>query len=177
MNDSKISVRYAKALFESALEKNILEKVKEDMEDVQRVAELAEFQHLLVNPVVRESDKIRLFEEVFGKRIQALTHSLLVLVIQNGREVFIPGIARNYIRQYMNHKGIRSAVFTSATPMGDELKDRVGKVIGEALKSPVDLVTGADEDLIGGFVLRIEDMQYDASVAASLKKVKKQLLK
>ena len=31
MNDSKISVRYAKALFQSALEKNILDKVNQDM--------------------------------------------------------------------------------------------------------------------------------------------------
>lgn len=177
MNDSKISVRYAKALFESAREKEILEEVREDMEEVQRVAEVKEFKHMLVSPVVKESEKIRLMEEVFGKHIHELTHSLLTLVIKNGRELYIPGIARNYIRQYRDHKGIRSAVFTSAIPVGDELKERVSKVIGEALKSPVDLVTGSDEDLVGGFVLRIEDLQYDASVAASLKKVKKQLLK
>jgi len=40
----------------------------------------------------------------------------------------------------------------------------------------VELSTAVDKDVIGGFVLTIEDLQYDASVATSLRKLKKQLL-
>jgi len=177
MNDSKISVRYAKALFESALEQEVPDKVKEDMQLVIEVNSLVEFQHMLINPVVKESEKIRLTEKVLLDKIQPLTLSMLKLVIRNGREQFISGIARNYIELYRKHKGISSAVFTSAQPADNELKKRIEKVIVDTLKQPVDLATETEKDLIGGFILRIGDQQYDASVASNLRKVRKQLLK
>jgi len=34
----------------------------------------------------------------------------------------------------------------------------------------------SNDDLIGGFIVRVDNRQYDASVASSLKRVKKELL-
>lgn len=177
MNDSKISVRYAKALFESAIDKDLLDKIEEDMKLVLEITGMRQYKQMLFNPVVKESEKIKLTETLLSDKVEDLTISLLRLVIRNDREQHIAGIARNYLEQYREYRGISSAVFTSVLPADSDLKKRVEKVIGDALNTPVDLVTEADESLIGGFILRIEDQQYDASVASNLNKVKKQLLK
>ena len=52
----------------------------------------------------------------------------------------------------------------------------ISDLIRKAYDSEVELSSSVDEDVIGGFVLTIEDMQYDASVASNLRKIKKQLL-
>jgi F-type H+-transporting ATPase subunit delta len=176
MNDSKISVRYARALFESAAEKDLLDQIRKDMEEIQMVAQVPEFKVLLDSPVIKPSQKLKILEKLLSGKVEALTLSLLNLVTRNGREEYIPGIARYFTHLYKKHKGIVSATFTSATPVSKELRNRVEKVVREALKTSVELATDDDGDLIGGFVIRIEDQQYDASVARSLKKMKTQLL-
>lgn len=176
MNDSKISVRYAKALFESALEMKILDQVKKDMVDVQIISRVPEFQKLLLSPIIKESQKNRILEELLKKRTQSLTMSFMSLLVKNGREQYIPAIARNFADLYRHHKGIKAATFITAVPVSDTTKEMVEKIIKEAMNSGVEMKSESNEDLIGGFIIRIENRQYDASVASSLKSVKKKLL-
>jgi F-type H+-transporting ATPase subunit delta len=69
MNDSKISVRYAKALFESAKEKDLLDEVSADMVEVQGIYMIPEFNDMLVNPVMKESQKYSVLDKVLGKKV------------------------------------------------------------------------------------------------------------
>ncbi len=176
MNDSKIPVRYARALFESAREKEILDDVMKDMIALQEICTLPEFHFLVNTPVIRVSLKSEIMSLALAKGLHELTLSLMDLLIRNGREQYIGGIVRNFIGLYKKHKGIRSATFTTAVAMSKEIKKDVEKVIQETLNHSVELETGLDKDLIGGFVIRIDDLQYDASVANSLKRVKQRLL-
>lgn len=177
MNDSKISVRYARALFDSAAEQGVLEEVVADMKELQEICTIADFQFLLENPVMKESQKNRVLEDIFSKKVHPLTSGLLKIVVKNGREIYIPAISRNFIDMYKREKGIRTAVFTTASPIPDTVKTRVEKIIMKALNSPVELKTLNNEDIIGGFILRLDDKQYDASVSTSLRNIRKQLLK
>ncbi|MDF1571539.1 MAG: ATP synthase F1 subunit delta [Bacteroidales bacterium] len=176
MNESKISVRYARALFESAKGKDLLDQTRRDMDTIQKVSHVKEFRILLLSPVIKQSQKQHMLEQVLSGQVGDLTFSLLKLLLSNGREEYIPAIARNYTELYKQHKGIVSATFTTAKPVSKELSDKVRKAVQDALKSSIEMATDDKEELIGGFVLRIEDEQYDASVARSLKKIKAQLL-
>ena len=176
MNESKISVRYAKALFESASEKGILDEVREDMEELQQVCVIPEFEYLVVTPVMKESQKCDVVHKIIGNKVNKLTLAMLDLIFRNGREQYLPAIARNYIDLYKKEKGIISASITSAAPLTDMARKQIEKIIRDAFKSPVELVAESNEKLIGGFIIRVDDQQYDASVATNLRKVKKQLL-
>lgn len=177
MNDSKISVRYAKALFLSAKEEKILDKVRNDMEEVRRISTMPEFQYLLVSPIIKESQKLKALDNIFKKSFHAKSLALLTMAVKNGREIYIPAIARNYIDQYKEFTGVRTATFTSASSVDEKVKKEVEGIIKKALNSSIELKTSIDEELIGGFVIRVDDLQYDASVASNLKKIRKQLLK
>jgi F-type H+-transporting ATPase subunit delta len=176
MNDSQISVRYARALFLSASEKQVSDRVYKDMELLAETCRLEDFQYLLMVPSLKPGKKCDLLESILKDNVCDLTMSMIKLVIQNKREVYLPGIARNYRDLYRKAMGIRSASLVTAHPVDDHILDGVKKLITRTYKSDVELTSKVNDDLIGGFVLTIEGQQYDASVARSLKKMKKQLL-
>ncbi len=176
MNDSKISVRYAKALFESAADKGSLDEARKDMLHLQELCKLEEFQYFLQSPVMKTSHKRKLLDDILENKTHALTSGLLDIVFKNNRELYIPGIARNFEALYKKHNGIKSAVLLSAVAMDDKARIKIEKLLGDSFKARVDLSIEEKKELIGGFVIRVEDQQYDASVANKLKTIKKQLL-
>jgi F-type H+-transporting ATPase subunit delta len=146
------------------------------MELLADTCRLEEFQYLLAVPSLKPSKKYDLLETVLKASMSDITMSMINLVIKNKREIYLPGIARNYGDMYRKAKGIRSASLVTAHPVDKSILDGVKKLITRAYKSDVELSSTVKHDVIGGFVLTIEGLQYDASVASSLKKMKKQLL-
>ena len=176
MNESQISVRYAKALFQSAAEKNQLDSVYKDMELLFETCKLEDFQFMLTMPSLQVSQKSQMVDAIFRKHLSDLSMSMIKLVIKNKREVYLPGIARNVRVLFRKSQGIRTASLVTAAPVDDASMKAIRDLIKKAFDSEVELSSSVDGDVIGGFVLTIEDLQYDASVASSLRKLKKQLL-
>ena len=177
MNDSTIAVRYARALFLSATENGTLDEVREDMDLILDVSGTREFKFLLESPVISVSRKLDLLYMIFSDNVQPATKGLLKVVVKNNRELFLPDIARKYHQLYKSHKGIRTAHLVSAREIQKETQEKILSLIREAFQSEIELTTEQNAALIGGFLIRTENLQYDASIATSLRKVKKQLLK
>jgi len=176
MNQSKIAVRYAKAFFELAQDKNQLDKVKIDIEIIATACSQNEVQLLLESPVVKTSKKKSLLAEIFTGKLQELTLSFLLMIAQNKREVHIPMICLDFIEQYRSFKGIKAAKVTTASPIDSALQKQISKVISEVFKTDVELTTDENAELIGGFILRVGDEQIDASVSTKLGKLKREFL-
>ena len=176
MNESQISVRYAKALFLSAAEHQQLDTVYKDMELLSDTCKLEDFQYMLEMPSLQASQKYKLIDSVFKKHLSNLSISMINLVIKNKREVYLPGIARNFGDLYRKSKGICTATLVTAGPVDDAAMKSIRDLIKKTYDADVELTSSVDGDVIGGFVLTIENIQYDASIASSLRKMKKQLL-
>ncbi len=177
MNESLISVRYAKALFQIASEKQMLDRVYKDMEILTDTCNIEDFQYMLAIPSLQTSQKCELVGSILKKHLSEISLSMIDLVIKNKREIYIPGIARNFRDLYRKAKGINTAQLVTAQPVDEVSISKINALIQKAYKSEVELSSSVDEDVIGGFVLTIEHMQYDASVATNLRKIKNQLLK
>ena len=177
MNESKIAVRYAKALFLLAQEKNILEDVRTDMESVNKaIKEFDQFGLYLKSPVVKSKQKFNLVDQVFRGKINDTTLNFMGLLIQNKREVYLEAISRRFIDIYRNFKGIKSATITTASHLDDKIKEKLSTLLSTTYKSVIELQVQEDPSIIGGFVLKIGDQQYDASVVAGLKRMKTALI-
>ena len=88
MNQSKISVRYARAIFELAEEKGLLEKVYADFRLVREaLVDLPEFKEVMASPIVKKSDKINLFDGTFAGKIDNLSLNFLKFLVDKNREV------------------------------------------------------------------------------------------
>lgn len=175
MNDSKISVRYSRALFQSALEKKILDKVNEDMIFISQICKMQETKEFLKSPIIVPSKKEAIFHKMLGNNVEEITLSLIDLVVKNGRESFIPAIARVFIHETKKFKGITESVLTTAVKVDDKIKKQIIDLISEVFKTKVELKENIDPDILGGFILQIDDNYIDASIKNKLRKIRKEL--
>ncbi|HLP71306.1 MAG TPA: ATP synthase F1 subunit delta [Bacteroidales bacterium] len=176
MNHSKIAVRYSSALFQTALEKNILDKVKSDMVFISEICRNDEMKEFLENPVIPPSKKIEIFRKILGGNVNEVTLSLTDLLVRNEREAFLPDIARSFIHEVQKHKGITEATLTTAIPVNAGIKKQVSDLVEKTFSTRVDLKEVVDPAIIGGFILRVDDNYIDASIRNKLRKVRKELL-
>jgi len=176
MNESRISVRYAKALFQSALEKDILDRVNQDMIRVKEISSLPDVKTILTNPVIRPSRKSTILHGLFEGDLHQLSMGLIDLAVKNGRERYIPSIARVFIHETKNYKGITESALTTAVKVDPEIKKQVSSLIEKLFKTRVDLKENIDESIIGGFILKVDDNYIDASVRTKLRKIRAELV-
>lgn len=178
MNDSKIAVRYAKALYNLAEEKKILVAVCADVEMLyQTTRTLPEFVQMLESPVIKSSDKRNLIKTVFEKQVDPITLSFLNLLLTNKREMYLENIARDFLMLYRKNSGIKSATLSSAVALDSETVAQMTKAIAERFKAQIEMVTEIKPALIGGFVLQVDDQMVDASVSSRLKQLRQELVK
>lgn len=177
MIETKVARRYAKSLLDLARERGELEVVNSDMK---LLAEVCGSNHdlrvLLGSPIISGDKKLAILKRVFSGKISALSMSFFDIITRKGREGQLEGIAIEYTRLYKEYKGIQTAIVTSAVGLDDQLRKDVYTLIKESLKSEIELIEKVDKDLIGGFILRVGDKQYDASIARDLRLMKQELI-
>ena len=178
MKVGKIAVRYARALFLSAREQGILDDVRRDMEMIlTAVSDLAEVKNLLESPVVETRKKTAILVSLFEGKVGDLALDFIRLVTGNNREEYLAAICRHYIKLYKEEKGIKMASIETATPLSKEIRREMVAIITGAFKAEIELQEEVKKELIGGFVLRVEDKQLDSSVRGKLARIKKELQK
>ncbi|MDD2306391.1 MAG: ATP synthase F1 subunit delta [Prolixibacteraceae bacterium] len=177
MDQSKINVRYAKAFFTLAKDKGLTLELRKDAGLISSVCTTSsDFILMLESPVVKTSQKVEALKRIFEGKINVLSLNFLLLIAENKRENYIPGIFRNLEDLYRQEEGIQSAVLTSAQPISEVLVLQIQKILETEFNAKVELSQKVDDRLLGGFVIRVEDKQYDASLSTQLKKIREQLL-
>ena len=176
MSVSNIERRYAKSLMELAIEQNILDKVFDDVSYFSEVVKVKDFELLLKSPIIKPDKKGQIFNTLFDGKIDGLTKSFLGLMLKKGREPLLGGVAEAFLAQYKEMKKISDVTLTTAAPLSDtrlaEIKAKL--IASDQTHNKIDLKVEVNEDLIGGFILQIEDKIYDASVANRLNKIRKE---
>ncbi|AMO20368.1 ATP synthase F1 subunit delta [Flavobacterium columnare NBRC 100251 = ATCC 23463] len=175
MSGNRAAVRYAKAILDVATSKSSALEVNNDMtliaKTIQNNAELALF---ITNPTLKLQIKYNALLEVF-KEATAVTKSLFQLLLANKRFELLEKVATQYTKLYDEANGVQLATVTTAFAMTPELEAKVLVKAGTLTTKKVTLKNIVDPTIIGGFVLKIGDKQYNASVANSLLTLKREL--
>jgi F-type H+-transporting ATPase subunit delta len=175
MKSTKAASRYAKALLELAIEQNSLEQVSTDMRYLLEVnTETKDFQMLLSSPIVKSDKKLQIFGELFDQ-FEKLTTLFIHQVTKNGREYMLPEIAQSYERQLKAYKGIVPVTLITATALDNTTRSNIIAKIQNAVKGQLEIHEQIDESLIGGFIVRMDDKQVDASVINQFNNLKQRL--
>ena len=174
MNESRAAIRYAKATLDYAVEKKAADKVDADMRKVaETISGNAELQQLLTSPVVKGEVKKNALAAIF-KGSHAITLGLVNTLSDNKRIDLLQEVAFKFIIQHEKMKGEEVAMVTTAVPLTAALEKQVLAKVKELTGNKVSLENKIDESIVGGFVLRIGDLQYDASVANKLNTLKRE---
>jgi len=173
MSELTVATRYAKSLIDLAQDEKALEEIRKDMElFTQTLRANSQLQAVLANPIVAHDKKIKILEAIFGGKVHKVTDSFFKIMINKSRSQVLYETAKEFINQYNVIKNITRAYVTSATPLSEENKKQITAELMTATGGTIELHTKVDHKLIGGFVLKIGDLQVDTSLSTSLKKLK-----
>ena len=175
MAGTRAAIRYAKAILDIAHSKGVASEVNDDMETIATTIkgndELTAF---IKNPTVNVEVKEKALLEVFAVS-NGVTNSLFKLLFENKRFEILADIAKDYNRQFEEMNGMEKATVTTAIPMDAELEAKVLAKILTFSNKKVVIENIVDPAIIGGFILRIGDQQYNASIANRLQVLKREL--
>ncbi len=174
MRVNLLAKRYAQALFDLSLENKIEEKVAADMRLVGSVlAENRELRRVLANPVLLGSKKIKILNKIFERKLTELSLRFFNLIIRKGREIYLESTCQAFEDIYKNYKNVVSAELITAMKSEDKIRKLIVNKLKAITDKDIELKEIVNEDIIGGFVVRLEDYQYDASVATQLRRLRK----
>jgi F-type H+-transporting ATPase subunit delta len=105
------------------------------------------------------------------------TKKLFSLLASNNRMELLEPTCVQFLELYAAQKGEVTATLTTAVPLTEDLETQVLEEAKKLTSKKVILENNIDPTIIGGYILRIGDMQYDASVSNQLKSIKTSLIK
>jgi F-type H+-transporting ATPase subunit delta len=179
MSNQRVASRYAKSILELAIEQGQLEEVFADFKALEAMGKGSrELVLLLGNPVVNSEKKLKVLMALFAKGSAKLTTTFFEIVSRKNREGILMDIAKEFVFQYNRHKSIQVAELTTTVAIDEEQKKQFVSLVKEITgMKEVQLVEMINPDLIGGFVLKVNDRQLDESLSSKLKTLRMQLTK
>lgn len=174
MTGTRAAIRYAKAILDVSNANGNVASVSQDMLTVTAaISESLDLNQFLQNPVVKGEAKLAALNEIFATA-NADTKSLFQLLFQNKRLDILEAVATQFNVLYDELQGKQIAYVTTATPMSSELEAKVLAKIKEISSKEVTIVNEVNADIIGGFIIRIGDQQFNASIANQLSQLKRE---
>lgn len=174
MTESKAAVRYAKAVLSLATDNKVANEVNTDMKQIANaLANNKELKEVLLSPVVRSSDKQAVLNAIFVDANSATTN-LINTLVANKRIALLGDVALKYSELYDALRDTQVAKVTTAVPLTKALEEKVLTKVKELTGKSTELVNTVDESILGGFILRVGDLQYDASISNQLNNLKRE---
>lgn len=176
MLGASLARRYARALFDLALEAGQVQEVGEALDRVLgTLAERRDLRALWEHQEVSARVKRTLVDEILAAEAPALVRNFLALLVTRRRERWLEAIRGEYERLADEALGrveveVRAAVPPAAGVLG-ALEDRLGRRLGKQVKLRVRI----EPELVGGLVVRVGDVLFDGSVRTRLRRMQERL--
>jgi F-type H+-transporting ATPase subunit delta len=167
--------RYARALFELALEDKAIDAVKQDLEGFDAlIAGSADLRRLVRSPVFGADEQLKALQAILDKAgIKGLTANFLRVITTNRRLFAVRDMIRGYRALVAKHKGEVVAQVTVAETLNDKnldaLKDALKSVTGG---KDIDLEVKVEPAIIGGLIVKVGSRMVDSSLRTKLNAIK-----
>lgn len=174
---SKIAGRYGKALFTLAREQGEEERVLEDLQWLEQcITGSASLQALIHNPLIRGEVKAKIMTRISKNEMSDLSCRFVDLLCRKRRCEILRDIIKRYEEYVLELKGIIRSNITSAVALDSEQIEKIKKRISRLTGKTIRLEQEINRDLIGGFIIKLEDTVIDLSVRGQLESLRKQLV-
>jgi F-type H+-transporting ATPase subunit delta len=175
MSSNRAAIRYAKAILEIATSKGVAQTVNDDMQTIATtINDNTELSTFIQNPTIKVEVKNSALLEVFAD-INAVTKSLFRLLFENKRFEILGDIATEFNNIFDEMNGVQVANVTTAIAMDAALESKILAKIATFSDKKITIINTIDESIIGGFILRIGDKQYNGSLSNQLQILKREL--
>jgi F-type H+-transporting ATPase subunit delta len=172
---SGVAGRYARALFELALDAKSVDAVKADIEKfAAMMAESADLRRLVRSPVFGAEERSKALAAVLAKaEIGGLAANFLMFVTANRRLFAVGDMIRDFRKLVAKWKGEVTAEVTAAEKLSDAhleaIKSTLKSITGE---KSVGLHVKIDPAIIGGLTVKLGSRMVDSSLRTKLNAIK-----
>ncbi len=178
MRVNLLAKRYAQAVFDLSVENKTTDKVARNLVLIKEVLqENRQLRRILENPVLDDSKKATVLSKLFAKHVEELTARFLHLITRKGRASYLLSICEAFDEIYKEYRNILSAELVTAIDVDKKIRKSIIAKLQQITDKNIELIETVNEDIIGGFVVKMGDYQYDASIANQLKRLKKEFSK
>lgn len=168
---SGLAGRYAKALFDLALESDALDATARDLARVRDMLDAsADLRRMVSSPLVpraRQGAAVAALARRAG--LGAAATGFLGVLARNRRLFVLAEAIGAFDSLLARHRGEVDAEVVSARPLDVARVDAIARAVAGAVGGAVRLRTATDASLIGGFVVRVGSRMVDASVRGRLR--------
>jgi F-type H+-transporting ATPase subunit delta len=172
----RVARRYARALFDVAVQQNRLEEVQQDLEDaLQLWGNFPDLQKVMMGPVPIHR-KQQIWRDILADKAGSLTLDFILLLTEKRRLDILPAIQEELQRLVDDYKGILRAYVETAVPLEPDLEEALVHRLSFITGKQVQIISEVNPDLIGGIIVRVEDRIYDGSVRGYLEGLRERLL-
>ena len=172
---SRAAIRYAKAMYEIASEENSVNEVYKDVSLIKKLyGDSLDFKNVLSNSQINPQNKKKAILSLL-ENSSALTEKLIDLLIHNKRLSIIGDIAISFVQHYNKQNDIKEAMVITASPIDEDLKSIILSKINTSDSKSISLTNIIDSSIIGGFIIRFDGKEYNASMKQNLNNLKKEL--
>lgn len=168
---STVARPYAKALFELALARKQLDVWSQTLGAAAAVVGDERVRRLLTNPHVTTDQLADLVTDIAGGRLDADGRNFIRLLAANRRLGFLPEIAAIFAKLRAEEENTVEVTVKSAVPLAAGQEKRFAAALRARLKREVRLRCEVDRTLLGGAVLRADDLVIDGSLRGRLERL------
>jgi len=176
MNAGIISNRYAKAIYQFASERKEENGLREELRMLsEQFIAVPMMAKVLEDPTVSQAVKIDVLTTAVGNKISDIYRQVITMIIKNGRAHYMQSIALMYDKAYRKAKNKVILKLITTEAASEDMKKKLVKLVGKN-DDQVDFFAKTDNDIIGGFILEIDDLRLDASVKNQLNQLRLELI-
>lgn len=171
MASTRAAKRYAKAFLGLASEKGQKAEISKDIELIHNTLEGSrDLRGVLKSPVIKPEDKLKSLEAIFSE-VSDITKNLFRVLVENGRVNMLETVVTQYTVLSDEINNITEAKVTTATELTSAVETKLLEKVKELTSSKAYLTKKVDPEILGGFILRVGDVQYDASISGELSRL------
>ena len=175
MKGARPALRYARAILNLAKESGIETEVNADMQFINAtISENDDLQTMLKSPVIKATDKKKVLKAIFTDKVNAVSLGLFNLLEENKRMVMLQPIASQYTIIFDYLKNMNVAKVTTAVALTKDMEEKVLNKVVELTGNKTSIENIIDPSILGGFILRVGDLQYDASISNNFNELRRE---
>ena len=177
MRSSEIAKRYAKALFELAVDNRSQEKVFNDLRSLNEAfSKDKETHEFLVSPMITPTQKEEVLKKTLdNKGVAKEVIDTVLLLARNERLGAFSELVQSFESEIDGANGVIRGSVRSASELGPDERKRIEQTVEKYLNKKVIMTYQVDPSVIGGLVAQVGSYTFDDSISAHLVRMKEEL--
>lgn len=176
MRENVLARRYARALFEIAEERGIIEKIHNEVELFNQSLQTNQpFRNFLNSLEINKSEKVKKIEELFQDKVSNVFFNFILVFLKKNRQSIFTTIAKEFERLHDKYsKKIRASTIT-AVPLDESSFSRIKVTLSQAFDADVEIQNSIDPNILAGIIIKVNGQVFDGSLQSQLRRLKYQL--